>query len=165
MADKPLQIKATVLILLCLHLAAQAQTSDTNGLTAPDVLYQTSSSTPTSISNTVRVASGLRVGMAGADVQKYLQDHGLTQTNIYSISADSGRLLTSVYRLAGDTTLLLDLHCTNAPAEGLSDWSDPVLDRAYICYISNQGTNVISVVLTNATLPDQSTVPAPKVKP
>lgn len=98
-----------------------------------------------SISNAVKVASGLRVGMPGTDVHKYMDDHGMSQTNVYSISLDRGRTLSCPYPLAGSATLMLDMHCTSAPP-GLFGWSNPVLDRAYI---QIQGTNLISIRLTN----------------
>jgi hypothetical protein len=84
--------------------------------------------------------------MPGADVHKYMEDHGITQTNVYSISADRGRTLTCPYQLAGGATLMLEMHCTKAPP-GLFGWSDPVLDRAYI---QKQGADIISITLTNA---------------
>jgi hypothetical protein len=98
-----------------------------------------------SISNAVKIASGLRVGMPGADVRKYMQDHGMPQTNLSSISLDRGRTLTCPYPLAGTATLMLDMHCTSAPP-GPFGWSNPVLDRAYI---QSQGANIIFVTLTN----------------
>jgi hypothetical protein len=85
--------------------------------------------------------------MPGADVHRYLRDHGLSQTNIYSISADRGRTMNCPYPLAGDATLVLQMHCTSAPPAGLFGWSNPVLDRAYI---QSAGTNIISISFTNA---------------
>jgi hypothetical protein len=99
-----------------------------------------------SISNAVTIASGLRVGMSGADVNKYLQFHGITQTNIYSMSMDRGRTLTCPYPLAESATLMLEMHCTSAPPR-LWGWSNPVLDRAYI---QSHNTNNISITFTNA---------------
>jgi hypothetical protein len=137
---------ASGLILLCLAHVGQAQTPGTNGTAASGTLYVTSSSNLVTISNAVKLASGLRVGMPQADVQKYMQDHGMTQTNVYSISLDRGRTLTYPYPLAAGASLMLDMHCTNAPP-GLFGWKDPVLDRAYI---QSQGANIISIALTNA---------------
>src|SRR3954470_8796033 len=70
---------------------------------------------PMTISNAVKIASGLHVGMPGADVSKYVEDHGLVQTNVYSFSMDRGRTLTYPYRLAGTASLMLEMHCTSAP--------------------------------------------------
>jgi hypothetical protein len=130
------------LTLFCVCCFGHAQTSDTNR-----VLYVTTSSNLVSISNAVRIASGLRVGMAGSDVQKYMQDHGMVQTNFYSISVDRGRTLSYPYPLAGGATLMLDLHCTQAPKTGLFGWSGPVFDRGRI---QSHGTDIITVTLTNA---------------
>ena len=85
--------------------------------------------------------------MAGAAVQQYLHDHGMIQTNVYSISLDRGRTLTYPYPLAGGAALMLDMHCTKAPAIGLFGWNAPVLDRARI---QSQGADIISIALTNA---------------
>jgi hypothetical protein len=133
---------AATLILLCVCCLGRAQTPDTNR-----VLYVTASSNLVSISNAVRIASGLRVGMAGAAVQQNLHDHGMIQTNIYFISLDRGLTLTYPYPLAGGAKLMLDMHCTKAPATGLFGWSAPVLDRARI---QSQGADIISIALTNA---------------
>ncbi len=138
---------ATGLILLCLSGVGQAQTSGTNVMTVPGTLYLTSHSNPMSLTNSVKIASGLRVGMAGADAQKYLEDHGMFQTNIYSISLDRGQTMICPYPLAGDAALVLGMHCTKAPPKGLFGWSVPVLDRAYI---ESQGATIILITLTNA---------------
>ena len=85
--------------------------------------------------------------MAAQDVVKYMKDHGMAQTNVYSISLDRGRTLSCPYSLAGGATLMLDMHCTQAPKSGLFGWSDPVLDRARI---QSQGADIITITLTNA---------------
>jgi hypothetical protein len=133
---------AATLLLLYVCCLGRAQTHDTNR-----VLYVTTSSNLVSISNAVKIASGLRVGMAGAAVQQYLHDHGMVQTNVYSTSLDRGRTVTYPYPLAGGAALMLDMHCTNAPATGLFGWKAPVLDRARI---QSQGADIISIALTNA---------------
>src|SRR5262245_11212482 len=125
---------AATLLFQCVCCLGHAQTTQTNR-----VLYMTTSSNLVSISNAVRIASGLRVGMAAADVQKYMRDHGMTQTNVYWMSLDRGRTLACPYPLAGGATLLLDMHCTKAPATGLFDWDDPVLDRARV---QSQGADI-----------------------
>jgi hypothetical protein len=130
------------LILLCACSLGQAQAPDTNR-----ILYVTTSSNFVSISNAAKMASGLHVGMPGEEVQKYMQKHGMIQTNIYCISVDRGRTLTCPYQLAGGTTLMLDMHCTNAPPTGLFGWSAPILDRARI---QSQGADIMSITLTNA---------------
>jgi hypothetical protein len=130
------------LIVFCTCCYGQTQTPGTNR-----VLYITTSSNLASISNAVRIASGLRVGMVGLDVQKYMQNHGMVQTNVYSISLDRGRTSSCPYPLAGGAMLMLDMHCTQPPKSGLFGWSAPVLDRARI---ESQGTDLISIALTNA---------------
>lgn len=139
---------ATIFSFLCVCCLGRAQTPNTNR-----VLYVTTSSNLLSISNAVRIASHLRVGMADADVQKYMQDHGVTQTNVnlYSISVDRGRTLHYAYPLAGGASLYLDMHCTKSPPTGLFGWSDPVLDRARV---QSQGADIISIALTNGPEPD-----------
>lgn len=134
---KALLVSCVVFVPLCM---GPAQTVRTNGTPAPAAAYQL-----LSISNVVKVASGLRAGMPGAEAHKYLQGHGLTQTNVYSLSVDRGRTMKCPYPLAGGATLMLEMHCTSAPP-GLFGWSNPVLDRAYI---QSQGTNTISIKLTN----------------
>jgi hypothetical protein len=84
--------------------------------------------------------------MAGADVWKYMQDHGTVQTNIYFISLDRGRTMACPYPLEGGATLMLDMHCTKGPAQGLFGWSDPVFDRAYI---QCPGAEPISITPSN----------------
>ena len=148
---------ATTFLFLCVCCFGQAQTLDTNR-----VLYVTTSSNLVSISNAVWIASRLRVGMAGADVQKYMRDHGMIQTNVYSISVDRGRTLACPYPLAGGATLFLDLHCTKAPATGLFGWRDPVLDRARV---QSQGADIISVALTNGPEADGPTNGSQPVRP
>jgi hypothetical protein len=141
---------AAGLVFVCLLCLGRAQMSVTNAITAPGMLYLTTHSNLLSMSNAVKIASGLRAGMAGPDVQKYMQDHGIVQTNIYSMSVDRGRTLTCPYFLAGGATLMLEMHCTKAPPEGLHGWSAPVLDRAYI---QSQGAEIISVAFTNSPQP------------
>jgi hypothetical protein len=119
------------LILLALPCLGQAQTN------------------LVTISNAVKIASGLHVGMPQADVHKYMQAHGMTQTNVCSISLDRGRTLTCPYPLAEAATLTLEMHCTQAPP-GLFGWKNPVLDRANI---QSGGSNIISIALTNAPNP------------
>jgi hypothetical protein len=132
----------TGLVFVCLLCLGRAQTYVTNGITAPGTFYVTTSSNLLSISNAVKIASGLRIGMTGDDVYKYMHDHGMVQTNVYSISLDRGRTMTCPYTLAGGASLMLDMHCTVAPSEGLFGWKAPVFDRAYI---QSQGAEIISI--------------------
>jgi len=142
---------ATALIVLCFLRLGGAQTPATNGVTASGMLYLTSRSNSFSISNAVKVASGLRVGMAGEEVRKYMEHRGMGQTNVYSISLDRGRTVTYPYSLAGGTTLMLEMHCTKAPSTGLYGWSAPVLDRAFI---QSQGADIITIIPTKGPQPD-----------
>jgi hypothetical protein len=73
------------------------------GVRASGILYLTSRCISLSIANAVKVASGLRVCMAGEDVGNYMEHHGMGQTNVYSISLDRGRTLTYSYSLGGGT--------------------------------------------------------------
>jgi len=100
-----------------------------------------------SLSNAVKIASGLHVGMTGEDVGKYMQDHGMIQTNIYSISADRGRTLICPYPIASGVSLELEMECSQPPTSGLFGWKNPLLKRAYI---QSQGTSIISIIFTNA---------------
>jgi hypothetical protein len=142
-----MKILATVFSFLCVCCLGHAQTPDTNR-----VLYVTTSSNLMAISNAVRIASHLRVGMADAEVQKYMQDQGVIQTNVnvYSISVDRGRTLAYGYPLTGGALLCLDMHCTKSPPTGLFGWRDPVLDGARI---QSQGADIISIALTNGPEP------------
>src|SRR5439155_21177044 len=142
---------AAVVIFAILLCSAQAQTSATpaNSITAPGFLYITSRSNLVTISNAVKIAARLRIGMPKADVDKYLQDHGVSQTNVYSMSLDRGRTLSCPYPLAGVTTsLVLEMQCSQPQTSGLFGWKNPLLKRAYI---QSQGTNIISITLTNAS--------------
>ena len=114
------------------------------------MLSLTSHSNLVSISNAVKIVSGLRVGMAGADGSKYMQDHGMVQTNVYSISLDRGRTMACPYPLDGGASLMLDMHCTKGPSRGLFGWSDPVFDRAYI---QSQGVEIIAITPPNSPQP------------
>lgn len=138
------------LVFVCLLCLGRAQTHATDSMTAPETPYVTSRSNLLSISNAVRIAAGLRVGMTGDEVYKHMQDHGMAQTNIYSISLDRGRTMTCPYPLAGGTLLMLDMHCTVAPSEGLFGWKAPVFDRAYI---QNKGGEIISTTLEGSSPP------------
>jgi hypothetical protein len=69
--------------------------------------------------------------MAKADVDRYMRDHGMTQTNIYSMSVDRGRTSTCPYPLPGGSSLMLEMQCSRV-GPGLFDWGHPVLSRAYI---------------------------------
>jgi hypothetical protein len=110
------------------------------------VLYMTTSSNLLSISNAVKIASGLQVGMAGQDVQKYMQDYGLVQTNIYSISMDGWRTCICPYPLTDGATLMLDMHCIQGHTSALFGHSVSVLDGARI---QSQGMDIIAIKLAN----------------
>jgi hypothetical protein len=133
--------------------------SVTNGITASGALYLTTHSNLVSISNAVKIASGLRVGMASEDVQKYMQHHAMIQTNVYAISLDRGKTMACPYPLPGGTTLMLDMHGTKAPTGGLFGWSNPVFDRAYI---QSQGAEIISITPSNGP---QQNAPANRSQP
>src|SRR6476646_6878231 len=87
---KHMKALATIFSFLWVSCPRHAQTPDTNR-----VLHVITSPNLMSIANAVRIASNLRVGMADADVQKYMQDHAVIQTNVnvYSISVDRGHTL------------------------------------------------------------------------
>jgi len=126
---------------------AQISTNVTNAIVAPGLLYITGRSNLLSISNAVKIASALRVGMAATDVHKYLREHGLIQTNFCSLSLDRGRTLTCPYPLAGAAaSLVLEMQCSQLKP-GLFGWGNPLLSRAYI---QSQGANIISITLSNA---------------
>jgi hypothetical protein len=148
---KRMRALAAGLVFVSVLSLGRAQMPITNGITAPGTLYLTSHSNLVSILNAVKVASGLRVGMAGADAWKYVQDHGMVQTNVYSVSLDRGRTMACPYPLEGGATLMLDMHCTKGPTRGLFGWSDPVFDRAYI---QSQGVEIIAITPTNSPQPD-----------
>ena len=153
---------ATALIVLCFLHLGRAQTHATNGVTASGILYLTSRSNFLSISNAVEVASGLRVGMAGEEVGKYMENHGMGQTNVYSISLDRGRTVTYPYSLAGGAALMLEMHCTKAPSAGLYGWRDPVLDRAFI---QSQGADIITIIPTRSPQPDGAANRSQPIRP
>jgi len=142
-----MRILTATLMFICACCIGHAQRLDTNA-----VLYWPTNENLVSISNGVRIASGLLVGMSAPDVQKYMHEHGMTNefeglTNMFSISLDRGRTLISPYPLAGGATLMLQMHCTKPPPSGLFGWSHPVLDGARI---QGQGDKVTPIALTNA---------------
>jgi hypothetical protein len=147
---------AAVLILQTLLCSGQEQTpikalslkTSTNGIAALGLAYMTSRSNLVTISNAVKIASGLRAGMPNADVVKYMQDHDMSQTNMFSMSLDRGRTLSCFYALAGvSTSLVLEMECSQPPTLGLYGWKNPLLKGAYI---QSQGANIIFITLTNA---------------
>jgi hypothetical protein len=135
----------TVVMLATLLWSGHAQISiaATNCITASGLLYMTSSSNLVSISNAVKVASGLWTGMTKTNVDKYMGDHGMT--NMGSISLDRGRTLSCPYTL-GDaaTSLVLEMECSQPPPSGLFGWKNPLLKGAYI---QSQGANIIFITL------------------
>jgi hypothetical protein len=147
---------AAVLILQTLLCSGQDQTpikvlslkTSTNGTAALGLAYMTSCSNLVTISNAVKIASGLRAGMPNADVIKFMHDHDMSQTNVFSMSLDRGRALSCFYPLAGvSTSLVLAMECSEPPTLGLYGWKNPLLKGAYI---QSQGSNIIFITLTNA---------------
>ena len=145
-----MRILGTILVFTTALCSARAQTSTLSNtpVAGPKAIYMTTRTNLLSVSNAVKIASGLRVGMAKADLDKYLMEHGISQTNIFSVSLDRGRTLSCPYPLAGaETSLMLELECSQPPTSGLHGWKNPLLKRAYI---QSWGTNVIPITLTNA---------------
>jgi hypothetical protein len=138
---------AVIVILATLLCFADAQTSTTtNQIRVPETLYMTTASNLVSISNAVKIASGLRVGMTNADVDKYMHDHGYGwQTNVGGMSAN--RVTAWFYPLAtASSSLVLETECSMPPTPGLFRWTNPLLKRAYI---QSQGVDIIFITLTN----------------
>ncbi|MCX6922820.1 MAG: hypothetical protein NT154_06350 [Verrucomicrobia bacterium] len=112
------------------------------------LLYMTNPTNAVSISNAVKIASDLRLGMTAPDVHKYMREHGMGQTNLYSLSLDRGHTLSCPYPLSGGgSSLMLEMECSEPPESGLFGWKNPLLKGAYI---QSQGANIISITLTNA---------------
>ena len=129
-----------VLIFGTLLSRGFAQTSTTNLIKTPELLYVTSSSNLTWISNAVKIAAGLRVGVTKADVDNYLHAHGM-QTNVGGLSLDRGRTMACFYG-----SLVLDMECSQPPVSGLFGWKNPLLKRACI---QVAGANITSITFTN----------------
>lgn len=141
---------AAIVILAAPLWAGHAQTPDvpTNRIAAPKILFMTSQSNLVSISNAVKVAAGLDVGMTWADTDNHMQQHGMMQTNVFWMSLDRGRTMSRAYPLAGvGTSLMLEFECSQPPKSGLFGWKNPLLKRAYI---QSQGDNIMSITLTNS---------------
>src|SRR5262245_30432126 len=131
---------------------AQISATITNVIRTPELLYITTSSNVTAISNAVKMASSLRMEMTKPEVDHYLSERGMptnvVETQTYGLSLDRGRTLSYFYPLPGNRSfLVLDMECTERPASGLSGWKNPVLKKAYI---QSQGENIVSIALTNA---------------
>jgi hypothetical protein len=145
---KALAAVVIFLTLLCFGLA-QTPIAATNGIAASEQLNMTNRPNLVTISNAVKIASGLRIGMTWADADKYLLAHGMGQTNIYSMSMDRGHTLDCPYPLTGVATnvsLVLAMECSQPPASGLFGWKNPLLKGAYI---QSNGVNIIFITLTN----------------
>ncbi len=134
---------AAIVILATSLCSGRAQTSTaaTNVIRTPELLYITTSSNVMSISNAVKIASGLRVGMTKAEVDKYMHDHAMP-TNVVGLSVDRGRTTGCYY----PGSLVLEMECSQPPTSGLFRWKNPLLKRAYI---QSQGANIVSITLTN----------------
>ena len=63
------------------------------------LLYITNPTNAAGISNAVKIASGLLIGMAVADVHKYMREHGMGQTLTGGapLSATLDRMRTNLY--------------------------------------------------------------------
>lgn len=145
-AFKHLTLALTLSVLACL-VAAKALAADTNL-----VPYTATSSNLISISNAVRIASGLRLGMSETEVQKYMHAHGMTnewegQTKMFSISVDRGDTLNCPYFLAGGATLWLEMHSTKPPPSGQFGRSAPLFSKATI---QTSDDHIIPIAPTNA---------------
>jgi hypothetical protein len=144
---------AVVVFLAASVFCGRAQISQgtTNVIRTPELLYITTSSNVTAISNAVKMASSLRIDMTKPDVDHYLIERGMptniVETQVDGLSLDGDRTIGYFYPLPGNRSfLVLDMECTERPASGLRGWKNPVLKKAYI---QSQGVDIISIALTN----------------
>jgi hypothetical protein len=143
---------AAVLFVGALTFCGNAQISETttNVIRTQELLYITTSSNVTAISNAVKMASSLRMDMTRPDVDHYLIERGMSTNvveNADGLSLDGGRTIGYFYPLPGNRSfLVLDMECTERPASGLRGWKNPVLKKAFI---QSQGENIVSIALTN----------------
>jgi hypothetical protein len=92
---------------------AQISQGSTNVIRTPELLYITTSSNVTAISNAIKMASSLRIDMTKPEVENYLYEHGM-QTNVTeTLSLDRGRTVGYFYQLPGNrSNLVLEMECT-----------------------------------------------------
>ena len=95
-----------------------------------DALLISSNTNVLSVSNATQILSGLRLGMAQTNVDKYMNAHGMT--NRGGVSLDRGHHTSFYYDFPGkDTSLVLETR-SRRTGPGLFDWGDPVLDSGRI---------------------------------
>lgn len=136
-------------LVFCWH--AQILQASTNVIRTPELLFITTSSNVTAISNAVKMASNLRIDMTKPEIDRYLLERGMP-TNVLEyadgLSLDRGRTISYFCTLPGNrSSLVLEMECSERPASGLRGWKNPLLKKAYI---QSQGENIISIRLTNS---------------
>ena len=107
-------------------LCAQVTLTPTNR----GVLFLSGNTNTLSVSNAVRILSGLRTGMEQTNVDKYMNAHGMT--NQGGLSLDRGRHSVYHYNFPGtDSTLVLETR-SKRTGPGLFDWGNPILEGGRI---------------------------------
>jgi hypothetical protein len=110
-----------------------------------DALIVSSNTNALSVSNAVRIISGLRPGMALTNVDGYLNARGMT--NCGGLSLDRGEHTTFYYGFPGtDSTLVLETR-SRRTGPSLFDWGDPVLESGRI---QRLGVDTFVITFTNA---------------
>jgi hypothetical protein len=108
-------------------------------------LLMSSNTNVLSVSNAVRIISGLRLGMAQTNVDRYMNAHGMT--NRIGMSLDRGEHTAFYYDFPGtDSTLVLETR-SRRTGLGLFDWGDPVLQSGRI---QRLGVDTFLITFTNA---------------
>lgn len=98
-----------------------------------------------SLSNATQIVSGLKLGMAQTNVDRYLNAHGIT--NRGGLSLDRGHHTTFHYDFPGtDRTLVLETR-SKRTGPSLFDWGDPILESGRI---QRLGVDTFLITFTNA---------------
>ncbi len=97
-----------------------------------------------SLSNATQIVSGLRLGMAQTNVDRYLNAHGMT--NRFCLSLDRGQHTTFHYDFPGtDRTLALETR-SRRTGPSLFDWGYSVLESGRI---QKLGVDTFLITFTN----------------
>ena len=122
-------------------LCAQVTLTPTNR----GALFLSSNTNTLSVSNAVRIISGLRIGMEHTNVDRYMNAHGTT--NHGGLSLDRGQHTAFYYNFPGtDSTLVLETRSKRTGPD-LFDWGNPVLEGGRV---QRLGVDTFLIPFTNS---------------
>jgi hypothetical protein len=137
------KLAMTVLLMAAIAVSAQVSLIPTNQA----ALLVSSSTNTLSVSNAIRMLSGLRLGMEQTNIDSYLGKHGITNRAFGNVSVDRGQHYYCYYDFPGtDCTLVLQTR-SRRTGPGLFDWGYPVLEGGCIRRV---GVDTFLITFTNA---------------